>query len=103
SALTCGEVLRVTNATRTGDLRLSDSTSASNFTGASSGFGSLMRPGLFGMQAAILADSPEVNCDQHSRGQRKNYAMQHVEAQQRVRVHGVASQHQEARFLSEQR
>src|SRR5689334_9186481 len=77
-ALTCGEVRRVTNATRTGDRRLSESNAASNF------LGSLMGLNLSRVEAAVLADAPEVNADQQDGSERKNYAVQHVEPKQRV-------------------
>src|ERR1700674_531566 len=64
SALMCGEVRRVTNATRSGSLRLSDPTVARNDFGSSIGF-HLVGFGfagfrVAGVEAAVLANAPEV-------------------------------------------
>src|SRR5690349_5291855 len=66
--LTCGEVRRVTNATRTGFLRLSEPRPAVK------SFGSLMGFGLPCVQAAVLANAPEVNADEQNRRQWQNHA-----------------------------
>src|SRR5579859_941543 len=63
SALMCGEVRRVTNATRSGSLRLSDPTVARNGFGSSIGFRFLSFP-FAAVQPTVLADAPKVYRDE---------------------------------------
>src|SRR5208337_4412563 len=56
-----------------------------------------------GVQAAVFADSPEVNRDEEHRGQRKNHAVQHVEAQQCIGVDGASSEQQEVNLVADYR
>src|SRR6202030_2704750 len=80
-ALTCGEVRRVTNATRPGDRRLSESSAALKFLGSLMGFRSPC------VETAVFADAPEMYAYEQKCHERQNHAVQHIKSQQCVSVH----------------
>src|ERR1035438_6219844 len=95
-ARTCGEVRRVTNATRTGVRRLSESMDAEK------SFGSLI--GLLpGVQSAVLPNPPEVNGQEQHGDQRQDHAVQYIESEQGVGVHGMAAQNEKSDFRAQHR
>ena len=55
------------------------------------------------VNAAVLANPPEVNRDKRDGRQRQDHAVQHVKSQQGVGVHSVAAEHQKANFGAEHR
>src|SRR6516164_4990762 len=58
---------------------------------------------LVRIQAAIFANAPEMNRNKEDSGQRKNHAVQHVETQQRIGVHCIASEQQEMDLVAHHR
>src|SRR6202790_3467541 len=70
-ALTCGEVRRVTNATRPGDRRLSESSAAVKFLGSLMGFGPAC------IKTPVFSYPPEVNAYKQKCHDWQNHAVQH--------------------------
>jgi hypothetical protein len=58
---------------------------------------------LLHVEAAVLADAPEMDGDEENGRQRQHDAVQHIEAQQRIGVHLVAAQQQEVNLAADQR
>src|SRR6516162_1675585 len=100
STLTAADVLGVRKTTRTGSFRASELAAALYWTSSAIVF-SHRRFGR--SQTAILLYAPEMDGNEHHRQQRKNHAMENVEAQQRVLAHQVPAQKKKSRLTAEKR